>query len=219
MKSTHWSAQDHPDGWTDDPETDPIAAADRFLEEDDDGSWDHRDDLIKNSKCEITLHGWIQTKNILDPEVAFDGYEPGQEYYAPTGETLVVIVTRSARVEPSDDQRKPSRREPGVFFNCPICLMPMSDYDGGCIRHDVHEVNRYIDRLRIAWEDIKRTVDPCKDGDGLFVKNRMNGWELHIFGSGLQCSNYQQRQEETPTCAGIDMMPTEDADQSGDGAP
>ena len=69
----------------------------------------------------------------------------------------------------------------GRFYNCPICRMKMNDSDGGCVRHDVEEINQFIDRIRIAWEDIKRTVESCDSGVGLFVKNRINDWESHMF--------------------------------------
>jgi hypothetical protein len=101
MKSTHWSHTDNPEAWRDDPGTDPISEAETFLEEGEDDSWDQREELISDGKCDVVLHGYIQTSKLLDPEVAFDGYEPGQEYFEPTGETITVVIARHAFLKDS----------------------------------------------------------------------------------------------------------------------
>jgi len=100
MKATHWTHSDDPEQWLDDPDKTPEAAAERFLICDDDGAWDLRHELIHDGRCTITVHGYIETNATLNEEERFDGYEPGQSYFAPTGETVTVEFTRSARVLP-----------------------------------------------------------------------------------------------------------------------
>ncbi len=99
MKATHWSHSDDPEQWLDDPDKRPEDAAERFLVEDDDGAREHRQELIDDGKCEITLYGYCETSEILAEDRWFDGYEPGCTYFAPTGETVVVEVKRTMSVK------------------------------------------------------------------------------------------------------------------------
>jgi hypothetical protein len=100
MKATHWSVTDDPEAWTDDPCLDPIDAVKAYLYDDHDASWDDRDAIMDGDVVTITVHGWCETDAPLDPEVAFDGYEPGQRYFAPTKDTVKVRVSLSYEVQP-----------------------------------------------------------------------------------------------------------------------
>ena len=100
-KATHWIAWDGCDGWTEDdqPVTDSQGAVLAYLAGSSDEAWDHRDDIASNGYARITLHGWRETTALLEPEQAFDGYEPGQEYFETTGETRTAVATIQVRVQ------------------------------------------------------------------------------------------------------------------------
>jgi hypothetical protein len=102
MKATHWSVQDDPELWSDNPLPSPIEAVREYLtdENDSDDAWDARSQIMDGDTVTITVHGWIETDALLDPEVAFDGYEPGQSYFAPTKDTVRVRVCLSYEVQP-----------------------------------------------------------------------------------------------------------------------
>jgi hypothetical protein len=93
MKSTHWSVSDNPERWIDYPATSPAMAAKHFICANADESWNTRDDLINTGTVDVPVMGWIETAALLDPEVAFDGYDPGDTYFAPTGETQYVRIS------------------------------------------------------------------------------------------------------------------------------
>ena len=93
-KSTHWCCEEDPEEWKDDPETDPIKAAEQAFED-----YGLRDELADMGSCNITVHGWVKTKDRLDPELVFDGYKPGDDYYVPTGETAIVTISRSSHLD------------------------------------------------------------------------------------------------------------------------
>lgn len=101
-KTTHWSVTDNPEDWTDDPATSPIEAVKEWLTNSDnrDAAWDSRDEIMDGETVTITVHGWEETSALLDPEVAFDGYEPGCSYFAPTKETVKVRVFLAYEVQP-----------------------------------------------------------------------------------------------------------------------
>jgi hypothetical protein len=92
MKTTHWHVQDNPELWHDDPSSTPAGAAESYLEGEADEAWDVWHDL-KHGPCTITVYGWHETSKPLDPEVAFDGYEPGQTYFCPTKETKRITIS------------------------------------------------------------------------------------------------------------------------------
>lgn len=98
--ATHWSSISNPEDWKDNPQADPLAEARRHMEENDDESWDDRDELNRQGSTVITLHGFRETAEPLDDDQAFDGYEPGQTYYVPTGETIKVRATVAYEVMP-----------------------------------------------------------------------------------------------------------------------
>ena len=100
MKSTHWYVETDPDLWSDDPRPTPTQAAEYWLEWNDEEAWDARDDLIRIGRTVITVHGYISTNKLLEPEVAFDGYEPGDSYFEPTGEEVKVEIKRVANEVP-----------------------------------------------------------------------------------------------------------------------
>lgn len=102
MKSTHWSVTDDPEDWTDDPFAAPIAAVRDYITNDDcrDAAWDSRDEIMDGGTVTLTVHGWRETSDLLDPEVAFDGYEPGCSYFAPTKDTVKVRVRLDFEVQP-----------------------------------------------------------------------------------------------------------------------
>lgn len=97
-QATHWSAITNPEDWRDNPKEDPVLAAQSHIEDCEDESSDDRYDLERTGSTIITLHGYIETNAPLDPDAAFDGYEPGQMYYAPTGETIKVKASVSYAV-------------------------------------------------------------------------------------------------------------------------
>jgi hypothetical protein len=94
MKSTHWSHSDDPEKWTDNPEKTPEEAARQLIEnEDSDLACDIRDDLLRvGPPIEITVYGYVETNEVLDPEVAFDGYKPGCTYFTPTDEEITIVA-------------------------------------------------------------------------------------------------------------------------------
>jgi hypothetical protein len=100
--ATHWSVTDNPEHWHDDPATDPIMAARDFItgEAAQDDAWDQRSELMDGDAVTLTVHGWRETSDLLDPEVAFDGYEPGCSYFAPTRDTVKVRVQLAFEVQP-----------------------------------------------------------------------------------------------------------------------
>jgi hypothetical protein len=102
MKPTYWSVTDNPENWHDNPLTDPIAAAREWLtgEHSQDEAWGHRNSLMSGEDVQVTVHGWRETSDLLDPEIAFDGYEPGSSYFAPTKATVVVRVRLTFEVQP-----------------------------------------------------------------------------------------------------------------------
>jgi len=101
MKSTHWSYSDDPEQWMDNPEKTPEDAARQLIEnEDADLACDLRDDLLRGgSPIEITVYGYVETNEILDPELAFDGYEPGCTYFTPTDEEITIVAEVGYRVK------------------------------------------------------------------------------------------------------------------------
>lgn len=102
MKATHWSVTDNPEDCHDDPSTSPVEAAREWLtgEYAQDEAWDHRNSLMSGEDVQVTVHGWRETSDLLDPEVAFDGYEPGQSYFAPTKDKVVIRVRLDFEVQP-----------------------------------------------------------------------------------------------------------------------
>ena len=102
MSATHWSVTDNPENWHDDPVTTPLAAVREWLtgEYAQDEAWDHRNSLMSGEDIDVGVHGWRETSDLLDPEVAFDGYEPGRSYFAPTLETVRVRVRLEYEVQP-----------------------------------------------------------------------------------------------------------------------
>ena len=106
MKSTYWSHSDDPEQWMDNPEETPEGAARELIEHDSDLSSDIRDDVIRGgSPVEITVYGYIETNKLLDPEVAFDGYELGCTYFMPTGEKMTVVVSVAYRVKFNEETK------------------------------------------------------------------------------------------------------------------
>jgi hypothetical protein len=104
MKATHWTHSDDPEQWMDDPCKSPEDAAELFFVEDYDGALDHRNMLVNDGKTEITVYGYIETDALLHEDRQFDGYKPGQSYFAPTGEELTVEVRRTFKVKESNAQ-------------------------------------------------------------------------------------------------------------------
>ena len=102
MKATHWSVAEYPEDWHDDPSASPIEAAREWLtgEHAQDEAWDHRDSLMRGEDIDVGVHGWRETSDLLDPEVAFGGYAPGESYFAPTLETVRVRVRLEYEVQP-----------------------------------------------------------------------------------------------------------------------
>jgi len=101
MKSTHWSHSDDPEQWTDNPEKTPEEAARQLIEnEDTDLACDIRDDLMRGGlPIEITVYGYFETNEALDPELAFDGYEPGSIYFKRTDEAITIVAEIGYRVK------------------------------------------------------------------------------------------------------------------------
>lgn len=99
-KATHWTPTDNPEDWKDNPLADPVAAARQHIEDHDDASWDDRNELERQGSTLITLYGYIETNAPLDEQHAFDGYEPGDSYFAPTGETIKVKASVHYEVMP-----------------------------------------------------------------------------------------------------------------------
>lgn len=94
------------DAYGDDPSPTPQEAAlrmvqDSNLETTDDDQWYISEELIRYGFARITVLGCIETAEPLDPDYAFDGYEPGQSYWKYTGEEREVIVRLSAELMPS----------------------------------------------------------------------------------------------------------------------
>lgn len=102
MKTTHWSVTDNPENWHDDPSRTPIEAVQEWLTGDyaSEDAWDERDEIMKGERVIVTVHGWEETNAPLDPEVAFDGYEPGSTYFAPTKDTVKVRVQLTYEIQP-----------------------------------------------------------------------------------------------------------------------
>ena len=117
MKSTHWSHSDDPEQWMDNPEKTPEEAARQLIEHDDsDLASDIRDDLMRGgSPIEITVYGYVETNEALDPEQAFDGYEPGCTYFTPTDEEITVVAEVAYRVKSAGDSLpNPSDQRAGL---------------------------------------------------------------------------------------------------------
>ena len=101
MKSTHWSAQDDPEKWDDDPSDSPQAAAEHCITwDDEDDGWHARDDLRRDGETIVTVHGYIETNAPLPEDEQFDGYVPGCMYYARTGEQVKVKVSLAYGILP-----------------------------------------------------------------------------------------------------------------------
>jgi hypothetical protein len=101
-KTTHWSVTDNPEDWHDDPATSPIEAVKEWLtgESAQDEAWDDRNEIMDGETVTITVHGWHETNEPLDDQHSFDGYEPGQTYFAPTKDTVKVRVCLAYEVQP-----------------------------------------------------------------------------------------------------------------------
>ena len=104
MRATHWSVEDNPERWNDDPAPNPVDAFENWIKSEgthEEQIVDIRDGLFLKSTVEVTVHGYIHTDKILDEQLSFEGYEPGEFYYEPTGETAVVELEMSltARVK------------------------------------------------------------------------------------------------------------------------
>ena len=99
-RATHWTHEDNPEDWTDNPADTPEEAAARVIENDNDDGWEARNELTSDGRTTITLHGYRETDELLDENRAFDGYEPGQTYFAPTGETIKVKASIAYEVIP-----------------------------------------------------------------------------------------------------------------------
>ena len=113
--ATHWSHTDDPEQWLDNPSPSALVAADQFLIDSDD-AWDNLNGLISEGRTQITLHGYRETTDPLPDEHQFDGYEPGQSYFAPTGETIVVDVWRDMRIvsQPNVELARPAEDQAGT---------------------------------------------------------------------------------------------------------
>ena len=99
MKATHWYVITDPEGWDDDPKGSACEAADHFFEWADDEAWDNHEQLRRDGSTEIIVSGYVLISEPLDPETAFDGYEPGDSYWTPTGEKVTVIIERNSRLK------------------------------------------------------------------------------------------------------------------------
>jgi hypothetical protein len=100
MKATHWSVENDPERWGDNPQATPEIAVEQWLTDGEDGAWDAAYDASRGIPTIVEVHGYIETNAPLDEDVRFDGYEPGQLYFAPTGETVRVEVSLALRVKP-----------------------------------------------------------------------------------------------------------------------
>lgn len=102
--STHWTAFPDAERWRDNPDSTPEAAARSFLAigpVDDDDVWHVWDSLQDDERVDIAVHGYIETTELIPDEAQqFDGYEPGQEWFKPTGETKTMRVSLKYEVRP-----------------------------------------------------------------------------------------------------------------------
>ena len=80
-RATHWSVYDDTDKWDDDPADTPEKATEAYINSE-----------PSEAPGVITAHGFARTNEPLEGDQQFDGYEPGCEYFKPTGETILVKV-------------------------------------------------------------------------------------------------------------------------------
>ena len=100
MNATHWSAYEKSEDWSDDPAPTPQEAVGQLIDDkDSDDGWHLRDE-IPCGRADVIVRGYIETNAPLPEGEQFDGYEPGQNYFAATGETLTVRVTLAFEVMP-----------------------------------------------------------------------------------------------------------------------
>jgi hypothetical protein len=109
MKATHWSAYNSPDEWGDNPQESPEkAVADLLADRDNEDSSDIMYDVAGDWRPVVKVRGYIETREPLPEAFQFDGYEEGQPYFWPTGETLEVRVRLSFDVLPGSDATPPA---------------------------------------------------------------------------------------------------------------
>jgi hypothetical protein len=100
MKATHWSAY-KPGDWSDNPLASRLAAVEQLLhDQDNDDAWEIGDALGRLDPQTITVRGYVETREPLPEGEQFDGYEPGQPYFVPTGETAKVRVSVAMEILP-----------------------------------------------------------------------------------------------------------------------
>jgi hypothetical protein len=99
MKATHWSVEEDPELWSDDPAESPEKAAAAYLDDYGDAPDDDWYDL-RHGPITVTAHGYIETSEPLPDDQQFDGYEPGCKYFAPTKESVQVRVSLNLEAIP-----------------------------------------------------------------------------------------------------------------------
>jgi hypothetical protein len=99
-ESVHWIPDVIPiEDYEEEPQKSPQDAVEVFLR-DYEEAWDDREDLIKNGKTEVVVHGCVQTSEPLPEDEQFDGYVPGEEYWKKNGQSRTVTVSLSFEIGP-----------------------------------------------------------------------------------------------------------------------
>lgn len=102
MKATHWSVETDPEYWNENPNECPKVAVQLWLASNPDCSASETINLILGDGADrISVHGYEATRDIPKEGECIE-YEPGIEWYRPTGEEIIVTAKLVLSVDPEE---------------------------------------------------------------------------------------------------------------------